>query len=135
LSTSLDNLVQIYPDLVELVKAWPELPEETKAAIKALAETHSLKSEPIKELKPHRMRHTYSTNFLNSGGSIEHLQSQLGHEHLSTKQICCKSMEKAIRPGTFTSCHHKSPKILFRILYRQSYTNVFVQINEIIRSF
>jgi len=53
----------------------------------------------VKELKPHRMRHTYSTNFLNSGGGIENLQSQLGHEHLSTTQIYAKSLEKAIRPA------------------------------------
>jgi len=45
LATSLDNLVQIYPDLVELVNAWPELPEQVKAAIKALVKTHSLNSE------------------------------------------------------------------------------------------
>ena len=53
----------------------------------------------VRELKPHRMRHTYSTNFLNSGGGIEHLQSQLAHEHLSTTQIYGKSLEKAIRPA------------------------------------
>ena len=57
------------------------------------------RSAGVKELKPHRMRHTYSTNFLNSGGGIEHLQSQLGHEHLSTTQIYAKSLEKAIRPA------------------------------------
>jgi len=53
----------------------------------------------VKELKPHRMRHTYSTNFLNSGGGIEQLQRQLAHEHLSTTQIYAKSLEKAIRPA------------------------------------
>ena len=53
----------------------------------------------VKELKPHRMRHTYSTNFLNSGGGIEQLQRQLAHEHLSTTQIYGKSLEKAIRPA------------------------------------
>jgi len=37
LSTSLDNLVQIYPDLVELVKVWPEYVKNT---IKALIQTH-----------------------------------------------------------------------------------------------
>ena len=40
-ATSLANLVQIYPDLVELVKVWPELPGHIKAAIKALVETHT----------------------------------------------------------------------------------------------
>jgi len=57
------------------------------------------RSAGVKELKPHRMRHTYSTNFLNSGGGIEHLHSQPGHEHLSTTQIYAKSLEKAIRPA------------------------------------
>jgi len=32
--------VQIYPDLAELVKAWPELPEQAKNTIKALIKTH-----------------------------------------------------------------------------------------------
>jgi len=41
LSTSLDNLVQIYPDLTELVKAWPELPEQVKNTIKALIQTNN----------------------------------------------------------------------------------------------
>ena len=40
LSTSLDNLLQIYPDLAQVVKVWSELPEHTKTAIKALVQTH-----------------------------------------------------------------------------------------------
>jgi hypothetical protein len=40
LSTCLDNLVQIYPDLVQLVKAWPQLPEQVKTAIKTLIQTN-----------------------------------------------------------------------------------------------
>jgi hypothetical protein len=35
----LDNLLQEYPDLVELVKVWPNLPEQAKAAVKALVDT------------------------------------------------------------------------------------------------
>ena len=45
LSTSLDNLVQIYPDLAELVKLWPELPQETKKAIKTLIQTYKAENK------------------------------------------------------------------------------------------
>ena len=36
--TSLDNLLQKYPDLVAVVKAWPKLPDSIKQAIKTLIE-------------------------------------------------------------------------------------------------
>ena len=37
-SGALDD--RIYPDLAEIVKAWPELPEHIKASILALVKTH-----------------------------------------------------------------------------------------------
>jgi len=43
LATSLDILVQKYPDLAELVKLWPEITEDTKKVIKAIIETHIVK--------------------------------------------------------------------------------------------
>ena len=36
MSTGLDKTLKHYPDLRELVKAWPDLPEDTRTAIKAL---------------------------------------------------------------------------------------------------
>ena len=41
LVSCLAQIVQKYPELRELVKAWPELPEDTKTAIKALVQTHT----------------------------------------------------------------------------------------------
>ena len=40
LATSLDKTLQKYPELAELVKAWPKLSDQTKTAIKALVQTH-----------------------------------------------------------------------------------------------
>jgi hypothetical protein len=40
LSENLSQIAQKHPDLAEIVKVWPELPEHIKAAINALVQTH-----------------------------------------------------------------------------------------------
>jgi len=42
LSTSLDKIVQKYPEIERIITAWPELPEQTKVAVKTLVDTHKM---------------------------------------------------------------------------------------------
>ena len=43
LSTCLDKTLQKHPELEQIIKLWPELPEHIKAAIKALIESSGQK--------------------------------------------------------------------------------------------
>ena len=40
----------------------------------------------IGHIRPHDMRHSFAVNFLNRGGSLEHLQRLLGHSKITTTQ-------------------------------------------------
>ncbi len=44
-ATGLAKIVQEYPELRALVKAWPELPEGTKGEIRDLIENHSMEGK------------------------------------------------------------------------------------------
>ncbi len=44
------------------------------------------KKSGIGHLRPHDMRHSFAVNFLNRGGSLEHLQGLLGHRKITTTQ-------------------------------------------------
>ena len=41
MSTGLDKIVQKYPELEQFITAYPKLPEQVKAAIKALIQTQN----------------------------------------------------------------------------------------------
>jgi hypothetical protein len=41
----LDKVLQNYPEIASVIQAWPELPEQTKAAIKALIQAHDTQAK------------------------------------------------------------------------------------------
>jgi len=51
----------------------------------------------IENIKPHRLRHSCATIFLNSKGSAANLQSHLGHKDFRTTKIYAKSLKTAIQ--------------------------------------
>jgi len=51
----------------------------------------------IENLKPHRLRHSCATIFLNSKGSAANLQTHLGHKDFRTTKIYAKSLKTAIQ--------------------------------------
>lgn len=51
----------------------------------------------VDSLKPHRLRHSCATIFLNSQGSAANLQSHLGHKDFRTTKIYAKSLKTAMQ--------------------------------------
>ena len=47
---------------------------------------HASEKAGIGHIRPHDMRHSFAVNFLNRGGTLEHLQRLLGHSKITTTQ-------------------------------------------------
>lgn len=56
-----------------------------------------IKRAGLKRIKPHGIRHTYSTHYLESGGTLEGLQRMLGHKNISTTQVYTHVIPKAMK--------------------------------------
>jgi integrase len=56
-----------------------------------------IKRAGLKRIKPHGIRHTYSTHYLESGGTLEGLQRMLGHKNISTTEIYTHVIPKAMK--------------------------------------
>lgn len=48
-------------------------------------------------MSPHRLRHTFATEYLRRGGNIRRLQQILGHESLASTQIYTQVMTEELR--------------------------------------
>lgn len=51
----------------------------------------------LRRVSPHRLRHTFATEYLRRGGNIRRLQQILGHESLASTQIYTQVMTEELR--------------------------------------
>lgn len=57
------------------------------AALYQMARRAGLRAKIPKRIRPHKFRHSYATNALDSGMDIRILQRRLGHKHLTTTMV------------------------------------------------
>jgi len=50
----------------------------------------------VPDVSPHRLRHTFATNFLNAGMKITHIQKLMGHEKLTTTMIYAQVLDSTL---------------------------------------
>lgn len=84
----------LYPNGKPMSQYW--LTERVSAAGKAIG---------IKDLYPHRLRHTCATRLLNAGMDITRIQKLLGHEMISTTMIYAKVQDATVEADYRQALH------------------------------
>ena len=61
----------------------PISPQAARAYLRGMLEKAGIE----KKISPHKLRHTYATNLLNTGAELVDIKALLGHESVATTQI------------------------------------------------
>ena len=90
-----DRIVFLEPETAKLLKAYlgdrnsgrvfPIKPRRVQRIVKRMARVAGVRNADL--ITPHKLRHTFSINWVQHGGDIESLRRLLGHSSLSTTQI------------------------------------------------
>lgn len=68
--------------------------EHTQRGVRHLVYTALKPYSDAKQLSPHALRHTYASQLINNGMSIEAISKLLGHEHIQTTEVYAKLANK-----------------------------------------
>ncbi len=69
----------------------------TKSGIERAIKRIASRTNITKSISPHVLRHTFATNALARGMSLEMIQQLLGHSNISTTQIYAETSQRAVR--------------------------------------
>jgi integrase/recombinase XerC len=92
---SLSRYLQTVPHAAEdLVLSWQGRPLRYDQALNRICRLGE--AAGVEGLSPHRLRHTYATQLLNNGMSIEALRRLMGHENLNTTLIYARLADSTL---------------------------------------
>ena len=69
----------------------------TRFAVNSFIKRYGERAKLDKKIWPHRLRHSFATQFLNNGGRIEALSELLGHSSIATTQIYAHLSNQIVR--------------------------------------
>lgn len=78
----------------------------SRSAVSTLIKRYGVKAGLNRKISPHKIRHTFATQFLNNGGRIEALSILLGHSTIVTTQIYARLSNQKIREE-YKRCYEK----------------------------
>ncbi len=69
----------------------------TERSIQRIIKKYAQKAGIVKNISPHKLRHSFATDLLQNGADIRSVQSMLGHSSITTTQIYTHYSDKHLK--------------------------------------